>query len=105
MAGGLTAHPQGALVERRGQIEQAVAQQIKEKPRDKQAHAAAHEITQPYPTHFFARGWTCQLGQAGGTEDAIIMLGDAFAAVAVAAGRASRHRLAFDVVIAPDLGE
>ena len=81
-----------------GDFQQGVADQKKEKPRD---HDSGKALGQPEnfdERRLFGQRQAGQFFEAGGTNHAVIMFGDAFAAEELAAFRATRHRFAGGVV-------
>src|SRR6185312_15071483 len=90
--------PESSLVEGGGDFQQGLADDEKEKPRERQRGRALRE-----PERFEERGAlgerrAHQFFQAGGTNDAVIVLGDAFAAEKARAFRTARGRLAQRVI-------
>src|SRR6266853_4548475 len=90
--------PQFVVVKLRGQREQVQAGAVEDEPRDEKTRADLRDRPQvPARAPRLARGGG-QLFQACRADDAVVVLGDALAAVKVPALRAARDRLAREVI-------
>src|SRR6185369_15647276 len=90
--------PEGSLVKRRGQAEQTVADQIKEKPNRHHADQAWEEPRHADKTSALSQRQARDLLQARGADHAVVVFGDAFPAIKSRALRTTRHRLALEMI-------
>src|SRR5437867_397774 len=97
--------PECSLVKRRWQPEQTVADQIKEKPNRHQAQEKLEELRRADKTFALSQRQSRDLLQARGADHAVIVFGDAFAAIKSRALRTTRHGLALKMVEAPLITE
>lgn len=87
-------NPYGTFVKVRGNAEQRAAEEIKTKPKNADANGKLNHRKHPREGTARRVRLDGQLAQAIGANDAVIVLGDAFAAIEVAAFRAARHSFA-----------
>jgi hypothetical protein len=97
--------PERSFVERVGQFQQTFADEKKEKPGEQNSERELREAENFGENKSLREGLARQSFQAGGTNNAVIVFGDAFAAEALQTFRATGHGLARGVIEATLMGE
>jgi hypothetical protein len=90
--------PERSFMERIGQFQKRFADQKKEKPDDKNAERALHEAQQFQKRRTMRLRGACQFFQTRSAEDAVVVFGDALAAVKLRTFRTARYCLACGMV-------
>src|SRR5262245_12703724 len=93
--------PERSFVKRRWQPEQAIADQVKEKPECRHAKQQLNEPRRASESFALCQRWSGNLLQTRGANHAVIVFGDALAAEKPGAFRTSRHGFARKMIEAP----
>jgi hypothetical protein len=95
--------PESPFVKGRGQGQQHLADQVKEKPGSQQPQQEASEGESVYPARPFQQRQPGQRPEAIGTDHLIVMFRNAFPTKVLAAAGTTRRRLTLDVIEATQL--